>query len=62
MKNTHRRGWTWAYRKLRGLYCSPITAGYRATRYWVLGDTGPCTSADGWQRIRLRREQTRHDY
>lgn len=55
MKNVRKRGWTWAYRKLRGLYCSPITACYRATRFCIFGDTGACTSSDGWQRIRLRR-------
>lgn len=55
MSNAPKHGWTWAYRKLRGLHCSRITALYRATLYFVRGDTGTLTSADNWQKIRLRR-------
>jgi len=55
MDNAPKHGWIWAYRKLRGLHCSRITALYRATLYFVRGDTGTLTSHDNWQKIRLRR-------
>jgi hypothetical protein len=55
MSETPKHGWTWAYRKLRGLHCNRITAFYRATLYFVRGDTGTVTSEDLWQKIRLRR-------
>ena len=55
MGNPPKHGWTWAYRKLRGLHCSRFTALYRATLYAVRGDTGTLTSNDNWQKIRLRR-------
>jgi hypothetical protein len=55
MSTSEKHGWKWAYRKIRGLYCSRITALYRATLYVVHGDTGTFSSEDNWQKIRLRR-------
>ncbi|MEX5686267.1 MULTISPECIES: hypothetical protein [Pseudomonas] len=55
MSSAAKHGWKWAYEKLRGLHCTRTTALYRATLYWLRGDTGSCTSQDNWQKIRLRR-------
>ncbi|NBA98180.1 hypothetical protein [Pseudomonas sp. R5(2019)] len=49
------RGWLWAYRKIRGLDCSVITAFYRATLFVWRGDTGSFTSDRSWQKIRIKR-------
>jgi hypothetical protein len=55
MENKSKHGWKWAYRKLRGLHCSRVTAVLGATLYLVRGDTGSLMSQDKWQKIRLKR-------
>jgi len=52
-KNKH--GWKWAYGKIRGLFCTRLTAIYRATLYFIRGDTGSFLSENNWQKIRIRR-------
>lgn len=53
--NKH-RGMIWAYRKIRSLHVSPASAGYRALRYVLCGDTGNFLSHGGWQKSRIRRD------
>ncbi|WP_191625234.1 hypothetical protein [Pseudomonas fluorescens] len=55
MSDKPEHGWKWAYRKLRGLHCSRITAAYRATLHFIWGDTGFFYSDGSLQKIRLRR-------
>jgi hypothetical protein len=50
-----RRGWLWAYRKLRGWHVSAVQATYRASRYILTGDTGSFPSHGGWRKSRLTR-------
>ena len=55
MSKTLKRGWAWAYYKMRELYCSRLTAGYRATRYALLGDTGTFYNDLTGRKIRIYR-------
>jgi hypothetical protein len=55
MNNINKHGWKWAYRKIRGLHCTRLSAIYRATLYSIRGDTGSFISEDSWQKIRIRR-------
>ncbi|EJM50853.1 hypothetical protein PMI29_06201 [Pseudomonas sp. GM49] len=55
MNIINKHGWKWAYRKIRGLYCTRLTAIYRATLYSIRGNTGKFSSEDKWQKIRIRR-------
>ena len=55
MHTKTKRGWLWAYRKIRGLQCSRFTAAYRATRYVLRNDTGTFHSTLTWQKIRIYR-------
>ncbi|SDS42347.1 hypothetical protein SAMN05216271_1889 [Halopseudomonas sabulinigri] len=50
-----KRGWRWAYRKTRSYHTSKAQAFYRATRYWVTGDTGSFISHGGFRKTRIRR-------
>jgi hypothetical protein len=50
-----KRGWAWAYRKIRGLYCNPVSAAYRATLYSIRGDTGTFMSRVSQRKIRITR-------
>ena len=53
--NMNNHGWKWAYRKIRGLHCTRLSAIYRATLYSIRGDTGSFTCDATWQKIRIRR-------
>lgn len=57
MNTINKHGWKWAYRKIRGLYCTRLTAIYRATLYSIRGNTGKFSSEDNWQKIRIRRHR-----
>jgi hypothetical protein len=54
-KNTNRKGWVWAYKKIRRFGFSRSTAFYRASRYVLLGDTGTFKYKNGWEKFRFRR-------
>ncbi|WP_177424227.1 hypothetical protein [Pseudomonas sp. MYb185] len=49
-----RQSWGWAYRKVRSYHVSPLKACYRATRFWLFGDTGSFTSHGGFRKSRIR--------
>lgn len=51
----NRRGWVWAYRKVRGWHVSGFQAFYRATRFAITGDSGSFHSHGGWRKSRLTR-------
>jgi hypothetical protein len=55
MKKFEKRGWRWAYTKVRSLYCSRLTAIYRATLFALRGDTGRFWSHSGMMQSRLKR-------
>ncbi len=55
MNASKTHGWVWAYRKIRGLQCTPLTSAYRATLYVIRGDTGAFHNDVSWQKIRIRR-------
>ena len=55
MSTASKRGWMWAYRKIRDLHCSRLTAIYRATLYAVRGDTGTFPSTLTQRKIHIRR-------
>ena len=55
MSTVTKRGWKWAYRKMRSLLCSRLTSAYRATLYAIRGDTGAFYNSRTWQKIRIRR-------
>ena len=55
MKKTEKRGWRWAYTKVRSLYCGRLTAIYRATLFALRGDTGRFWSHSGMIQSRLKR-------
>ena len=55
MSATSKRGWKWAYRKMRDLHCDRPSAFYRATLYVIRGDTGAFHNDVSWQKIRIRR-------
>jgi len=50
-----KRGWLWAYRKTRSYHTSMAQACYRATRFWITGDTGTFVSHGGFRKTRIRR-------
>lgn len=50
-----KKGWIWAYRKARSYHVTVSQAFYRATRYWLLGDTGSFTTHGGFRKSRIRR-------
>lgn len=55
MSELSKRGWTWAYLKIRGLYCSRLSSIYRATLYVIRGDTGTFYCDASQRKIRIRR-------
>lgn len=56
MKDVSRnRGWRWAYSKTRRCHVNKLQALYRATRYWLTGDTGNFSSHGGFRKTRIRR-------
>lgn len=50
-----RKGWPWAYAKIRSLHCGRFTAAFRATLYVLRGDTGRFKSRGGQILARLKR-------
>ncbi|MFT6465729.1 MAG: hypothetical protein ACJARL_002542 [Halopseudomonas sp.] len=50
-----KHGWIWAYTKARSYHLSSLHAGYRATRFFLTGDTGAFSSHGGWRRSRITR-------
>lgn len=54
-ENATKGGWGWAYRKIRSLHASRGTALFRATLYWLRGDSGSFSSHGGWGKSRIRR-------
>lgn len=48
-------GWKWAYQKARGYHVSAVQAFYRATRFWLIGDTGTFLTHGGFRKSRIRR-------
>ena len=55
MNVTNRRGWKWAYRKMRDLHCTRASAVYRATLYVLRGDTGTFICELTHKKIRISR-------
>ncbi len=56
MDSEHKsHGWCWAYQKARSYHISQFQAGYRATRFWLTGDTGNFLSHGGFRKSRIRR-------
>lgn len=55
MSSAPKHGWRWAYQKLRRLNCSRRRAFYRATLYFIRGDTGSFYVDRSWEKVRLRR-------
>ncbi|WP_193073526.1 hypothetical protein [Pseudomonas sp. FME51] len=52
--NDSKRGWNWAYHKVRSYHVSRFQACYRATRFWLFGDTGSFISHGGFRKSRIR--------
>lgn len=52
-----RRGWRWAYRKIRAMQVGRLSSAYRATLYWLRGDSGRFSSHGGWMRTVVRRRE-----
>lgn len=52
--STQKKSWRWAYHKVRSYHVSPLPAAYRATRFYLLGDTGAFTSHGGFRKSRIR--------
>ncbi|MCK5532842.1 hypothetical protein [Halopseudomonas sp.] len=50
-----KRGWRWAYAKARSYHTGKLQAAYRATRFWLTGDTGAFPSHGGFRKTRIRR-------
>lgn len=55
VENPKKKGWLWAYRKVRGFGFSRTAAFYRATRYTVFGDSGRIESKSRWEKYRLKK-------
>tara|TARA_Y100000782_G_scaffold33816_1_gene37783 strand:- start:4302 stop:4466 length:165 start_codon:yes stop_codon:yes gene_type:complete len=53
--DNRKRGWLWAYKKTRSYHTSKAQAFYRATRFWIMGDTGSFVSHGGFRKTRIRR-------
>ncbi len=49
-----KRSWSWAYHKARSYHVSRLQACYRATRFWLLGDTGSFVTHGGFRKSRIR--------
>lgn len=47
------RKWKWAYRKIRTLHCSSMTAIWRATRFAMLGETGYFFTSKGRTKLKV---------
>ena len=45
---------TYAYRKIRAWYVSPVKAGLLAVRYGITGDSGRFSTHGGWRVSRIR--------
>ena len=52
--STQKKSWLWAYHKVRSYHVSRLPAAYRATRFYLLGDTGTFTSHGGFRKSRIR--------
>lgn len=52
--STQKRSWRWAYHKVRSYHVSWLPAAYRATRFYLFGDTGSFTSHGGFRTSRIR--------
>lgn len=50
-----KRGWLWVYRKARSYHVNRLQAWYRATRFWLTGDTGSFPTHGGFRKSRIRR-------
>jgi hypothetical protein len=55
MSASTKRGWKWAYRKLRDLHCTRLSAFYRATLYVLRGNTGTFVCEVTHKKIRISR-------
>lgn len=55
MSAVTKRGWKWAYRKMRDLHCTRPSAFYRATLYVLRGDTGTFMCEFTRKKIRISR-------
>jgi len=55
MMSSPKRGWRWVYGKIVGFHVGRWQAVYRATRYWLTGDTGSFMSHGGFRRSRIRK-------
>ncbi|SDR69655.1 hypothetical protein SAMN05216421_0047 [Halopseudomonas xinjiangensis] len=51
----NKRGWLWVYRKARSYHVTGLQAFYRATRFWITGDTGSFPTHGGFRKSRIRR-------
>lgn len=50
-----KRGWNWAFKKARSYHVSAMQACYRATRFWLTGDTGSFVTHGGFRKSRIKR-------
>ena len=55
MSTATKRGWKWAYRKMRDLHSTRPSAFYRATLYVLRGDTGTFMCELTRKKIRISR-------
>jgi hypothetical protein len=53
--SSNSRGWFWAYNKTRSYHVSRSSAFFRATLFWITGDTGSFASHGGFRKSRIRR-------
>jgi hypothetical protein len=50
-----KKGWRWAYAKIRSFHCNRWVSFYRSTRYALLNDSGPVNCKTRNSVIRLKR-------
>lgn len=55
MSGTGKHDWKWAFRKMRKMRCSFVSAFYRATLYAIYGDTGRFVCRKAHMIIRISR-------
>lgn len=54
-KRKIKRGWLWAFKKIKSYDCSTARACYLATVYMIKGDTGVFGVKNSYTRFRIKR-------
>lgn len=54
-KAKKKRGWLWAFKKIKSYNCTTIKACYLATIYTLRGDTGAFENKISYTRFRIKR-------